>query len=36
MADVFGDNGQHARFAVGAPALPRDTLVKIDGFFEIE
>jgi enamine deaminase RidA (YjgF/YER057c/UK114 family) len=36
MADVFGDNGQHARFAVGAPALPRDTLVEIDGVFEIE
>jgi enamine deaminase RidA (YjgF/YER057c/UK114 family) len=36
MADVFGDNGQHARFAVGAPALPRDTLVEIDGIFEIE
>jgi len=36
MADVFGEKGQHARFAVGAPALPRDTLVEIDGIFEIE
>ena len=36
MADVFGDEGQHAQFAVGAPALPRDTLVEINGIFEIE
>jgi enamine deaminase RidA (YjgF/YER057c/UK114 family) len=36
MADVFGDKGQHARFAVGAAALPVDTLVEIDGIFEIE
>ena len=36
MADVFGEKGHHARFAVGAPALPRDTLVEIDGIFEIK
>jgi enamine deaminase RidA (YjgF/YER057c/UK114 family) len=36
MAEVFGDKGQHARFAVGAASLPVDTLVEIDGIFEIE
>jgi enamine deaminase RidA (YjgF/YER057c/UK114 family) len=36
MAEVFGDKGQHARFAVGASSLPVDTLVEIDGIFEVE
>lgn len=36
MADVFGDNGRHARAAVGCAALPFDVSVEIDGIFEIE
>ncbi len=36
MVDVFGDNGRHARFAVGASALPRDVTVEVDAVFEIE
>jgi len=35
MVEVFGDAGRHARFAVGAPALPFSTSVEIDGIFEI-
>jgi len=35
MVEVFGDAGRHARFAVGAPALPFATSVEIDGIFEI-
>lgn len=34
MVDVFGDAGRHARFAVGAPALPLGVTVEIDGIFE--
>ena len=33
---IFGEKGKHARFAVGAPALPRDVPVEIEGIFEIE
>ena len=36
MVEVFGDAGRHARFAVGAPALPMGTSVEIDGIFEID
>ncbi len=36
MAEIFGERGQHARFAVGAPALPFDVAVEVDGIFEIE
>lgn len=35
MVDVFGDAGRHARAAVGAPALPLDAAVEIDGVFVI-
>lgn len=35
MVDVFGEAGKHARFAVGAPSLPRDVAVEVDGIFEI-
>lgn len=35
MADVFGDAGRHARFAVGAPSLPLGIAVEVDGIFEI-
>lgn len=36
MVAVFGDKGRHARFAVSAPALPRDVAVEIDAIIEIE
>jgi enamine deaminase RidA (YjgF/YER057c/UK114 family) len=35
MQQVFGDKGQHARFAVGVPCLPRNAAVEVDGIFEI-
>jgi enamine deaminase RidA (YjgF/YER057c/UK114 family) len=35
MVEVFGDAGRHARFAVGAPALPFDFAVEVDAVFEI-
>ncbi len=36
MVDVFGEAGKHARFAVGAPALPLDVAVEIDCVIEID
>ena len=33
---IFEEKGKHARFAVGAPALPRDVPVEIEGIFEID
>ena len=36
MGDVFGEAGQHARFAVGASALPLGCVVEVEGMFEIE
>ena len=33
---IFEEKGTHARFAVGAPALPRDVPVEIEGIFEID
>jgi enamine deaminase RidA (YjgF/YER057c/UK114 family) len=36
MAEVFGEAGQHARFAVGAPSLPLGVSVEVDGIFEIK
>lgn len=36
IADVMGDAGKHARFAVGAPSLPLGVAVEIDAIFEIE
>jgi len=35
MVEIFGEAGKHARFAVGAPSLPMNTSVEIDGIFEI-
>lgn len=35
MVEVFGDQGRHARFAVGANALPRNVATEADGVFEI-
>jgi enamine deaminase RidA (YjgF/YER057c/UK114 family) len=36
FVNIFGDKGKHARFAIGAAALPRDVPVEIEGIFEIE
>ena len=35
MVEIFGELGRHARFAVGAPSLPFNVAVEIDGIFEI-
>ncbi|MEM8985266.1 MAG: RidA family protein [Pseudomonadota bacterium] len=35
MVDVFEDAGRHSRAAVGAPSLPLNAAVEIDGVFEI-
>jgi enamine deaminase RidA (YjgF/YER057c/UK114 family) len=35
MAEVFGEAGQHARFAVSAASLPLGVAVEIDGIFEL-
>ena len=32
---VLGEAGKHARFAVGAPSLPRGDAVEVDAIFEI-
>jgi enamine deaminase RidA (YjgF/YER057c/UK114 family) len=34
IAEAFGENGKHARFAVGAPSLPMGVAVEVDGIFE--
>ena len=36
MVEVFGGAGKHARFAVGAPALPLDVAVEVDCVIEID
>ena len=36
LVEVLGESGKHARFAVSAPALPRDAAVEIDAIVEIE
>ncbi len=36
MVAVFGEAGKHARFAVGAPSLPRDCAVEIDCIVELD
>jgi len=33
---VLGENGRHARTAVGVASLPRGAAVEVDGIFEIE
>lgn len=35
MVQVFGERGRHARFAVGAPSLPRNVTVEVDAVFEV-
>lgn len=35
IAAVMGEAGKHARFAVGAPALPRGVAVEVDAIFEL-
>ena len=35
MAEVFGEGGKHARFAVGAPTLPLGVAGEVDGVFEL-
>ncbi len=35
IADVMGETGKHARFAVGAPSLPLGVAVEIDAIFEL-
>ncbi|HTH15601.1 MAG TPA: RidA family protein [Magnetospirillum sp.] len=34
MVDVLGEAGRHARVAVGAPSLPLNVAVEIEGVFE--
>ena len=36
IVKIFEEKGKHARFAVGAPALPKDVPVEIEGIFEID
>lgn len=36
MVEILGDAGRHARAAVGAPSLPLNASVEIEGVFEIE
>lgn len=35
LIDVFGDEGRHARSAVGTNQLPMDVTVEIEGIFEL-
>jgi enamine deaminase RidA (YjgF/YER057c/UK114 family) len=35
MAEIFGDEGRHARFAIGCNSLPGDISVEVDAIFEI-
>ena len=35
LVQIFGERGRHARAAVGAPALPFNVAVEVDGIFEI-
>lgn len=36
IVQAMGDDGKHARAAVGAPSLPRGVAVEVEGLFEIE
>ncbi len=36
MVALFGDDGRHARAAVGVPSLPLGAAVEIDGLFEVK
>ena len=35
FAEIFGDSGRHARAAVGASSLPRNSCVEIEAIFEV-
>ncbi len=35
LADVLGDRGRHARFAVGCGSLPRNVPVEVDALFAV-
>ena len=35
IVSVLGEAGKHARFAVGAPSLPRGVAVEVDAVFEL-
>jgi enamine deaminase RidA (YjgF/YER057c/UK114 family) len=36
FVDIFGDDGWHARSAIGANELPSDITVEIEGIFELK
>lgn len=36
MVEVFGEQGKHARFAMGAGSLPFNVCVEIDALFEVQ
>jgi enamine deaminase RidA (YjgF/YER057c/UK114 family) len=36
IVQLMGDDGKHARAAVGAPSLPRGVAVEVEGLFEID
>jgi enamine deaminase RidA (YjgF/YER057c/UK114 family) len=36
IVQLMGDDGRHARAAVGAPSLPRGVAVEVEGLFEID
>lgn len=36
MVNLFGDNGKHARFAVGVSGLPFGVAVEVDATFELK
>lgn len=36
MVNLFGENGKHARFAVGVSGLPFGVAVEVDATFELE
>ena len=36
MVEIFGEAGKHARFAVGANSLPRNSPVEVDAIFEFK
>ncbi len=35
MMEIFGEAGRHARIAIGAPSLPLNAAVEVDGIFQI-
>jgi enamine deaminase RidA (YjgF/YER057c/UK114 family) len=35
MVAAFGDQGRHARTAIGVASLPNDAAVEVDGIFEV-